>query len=205
MNESKGEKKYGLVVVSAPSGAGKSTLCRHLLSAYGSKLALSISATSRAPRGQEKDGVDYLFFSAEEMKRRADAGHFAEWAQVHDNYYGTLRETLESFWAKKKHVLLDIDVQGAESLKVAYPNHCFTVFIAPPSEKELERRLRSRGTDAETSIQKRLANAKAEMERQNEFDLVIVNDDFDEASRSLEKAVESFMKQMEEGQWPVLP
>jgi guanylate kinase len=192
-----GNDHYGLIVVSAPSGAGKSTLCGALLKNYASRLALSISSTSRAPRGSEAHGQEYFFLSADEFKKQIDQGIFVEWALVHGHYYGTSRETLDQFWSSKKHVLLDIDVQGAESLRHSFGPRAFTVFIAPPSMEVLEQRLRGRGTDAEEVIQKRMQNAIDEMKQRDRFDAVIVNDDFDSAYRELETAVLKFMKGLE--------
>jgi guanylate kinase len=192
---------YGLIVVSAPSGAGKSSLCARLLKDHRDRLELSISTTSRAPRGREIHGVEYYFATPEEFKTRIDQGDFAEWALVHGNYYGTSKSTLRSFWSHRKHVLLDIDVQGSESLRKGYPDRCFTVFIAPPSLEVLEERLRGRGTESEEAIRKRMANAVSEMAQKDHFDLTIVNDDFESAYRALEAAVMDFMKEIEEGAW----
>jgi len=190
---------YGLIVIAAPSGAGKSTLCAHLFRNHPSRLALSISSTSRAPRGSEKHGEEYFFLDSESFQQKMAQGEFAEWALVHGNYYGTSKKMLEDFWAQGKHVLLDIDVQGAESLRKAYPDRCFTVFIAPPSMEELERRLRGRGTETEEAIQRRLANATEEMKHQPKFDLVLVNDDIDRTFRELETAATRFMERIEHG------
>ena len=194
-------QKYGLIVVSAPSGAGKSTLCAELLKKYSNRIALSISSTSRSPRGTEVDGKEYYFLSKKEFKDKIDSNVFAEWASVHDNYYGTSKETLNQFWSHEKHVLLDIDVQGAESLRKTFPDHCFTVFVAPPSIEVLEQRLRGRGTENEAAIQKRMSNAREEMSHLEKFDFVIVNDHFNEAFENLEKEVVSFMDQLESGVW----
>jgi guanylate kinase len=194
-------REYGLIVVSAPSGAGKSTLCTRLLSELSSRLSLSISTTSRAPRGSERDGVEYFFVRAPEFEERIRRSDFAEWAQVHGNYYGTSRSTLTRFWSTGRHVLLDIDVQGTASLKQAYPERTFTVFIAPPSLEVLEARLRGRGTDSEESVQKRMRNAVDEMSRQNEFDQVILNEDLERAYHELREAVTGFMDRLEAGQW----
>jgi len=188
---------FGLVVVSAPSGAGKSTLCGALLKNLSSRLSLSISSTSRSPRGSEVHGKEYFFLSAEQFRHQIDQGIFVEWANVHGNYYGTSRETLDQFWSNRRHVLLDIDVQGAESLRKSFGKRAFTVFVAPPSLEILESRLRGRGTDSEDVIQKRMANAIDEMKQRDYFDLVVVNDDFETAYRELEKAVTSFMDQLE--------
>ena len=116
-----------------------------------------------------------------------------------------MKETIEKFWSQKRHVLLDIDVQGAESLRRVYPDRCFSIFIAPPSIEELERRLRGRNTETEEAIQKRMANARDEMKRQDEFDLVLVNDVFDSAYERLEKVVVDFMDRLEEGKWQKRP
>jgi guanylate kinase len=187
----------GLIVVAAPSGAGKSTLCTHLLKDLGERLSLSISCTSRAPRGTEKHGQEYFFMSRDEFAKKIDEGEFAEWALVHGNYYGTSRRTIESFWSHGKHVLLDIDVQGAELLRKAYPKECFTIFIAPPSIEELERRLRGRATESEEAIQKRMANALAELQEQHRFSLVLVNDEYEQAYEKLAAAVLKFMDERE--------
>lgn len=165
-----------LVVLSAPSGAGKTTLCSRLLADF-TRLRLSISTTTRAPRGQEKNGVAYFFASEAEFKAGIQEGKFAEWAKVHDNYYGTSRKTLEDFFRDGFSVLLDIDVQGAASLKKLYGSRCDTIFIAPPSMQVLEQRLRARGTDSEESIQRRMKNAAQEMSRADEFDHLVINDD----------------------------
>jgi guanylate kinase len=195
------KSKFGLIVVSAPSGAGKSTLCARLLADLSARIALSISSTSRAPRGQEQHGKEYFFLDREEFHQKAQAGFFAEWAHVHENYYGTLKETLENFWSGKKHVLLDIDVQGADSLRKAYPDRCFTIFIAPPSLAELEKRLRGRQTETEAAIQKRMKNAEEEMKRHPEFNLVLVNDDFEQTYQELKISVMKVMDELEAGTW----
>jgi guanylate kinase len=173
-----------LIVISAPSGAGKTTLCQRLLKDFP-ELVLSISSTTRAPRGAEKEGVDYHFISKEEFRRQIEAGRFAEWAEVHGNYYGTSKQVIEHTFALKKSVLLDIDVQGSESLRQAYPRECFTVFIAPPSLGALESRLRSRKTDSEEVIQKRVRNAREEMRRIAEFHQVVINDQLEPAYEEL--------------------
>ncbi len=203
MNES--VSRFGLIVISAPSGAGKSTLCGKLLEDFPERLALSISTTSRAPRGQEQNGKEYFFTDSQDFQNRIAADEFAEWALVHGNYYGTQKATLERFWSSERHVLLDIDVQGAASLKKLYGDRCFTVFIAPPGMEELERRLRGRGTDSEETIQKRMKNAAGEMARQSEFDRIVVNDDFARARAELDKAVREFMDGQESGKWQKAP
>src|SRR3712207_1693695 len=121
-----------LIVVSAPSGAGKTTLCQKLLADFPERLVLSISSTTRPPRGSEKHGREYFFLSREEFEAEIQAGAFAEWAKVHDNYYGTSRHVIDAAFERGRSVLLDIDVQGAASLAEAYPEATYRVFIAPP-------------------------------------------------------------------------
>jgi guanylate kinase len=177
-----------LIVISAPSGAGKTTLCARLLQDFP-ELVLSISSTTRAPRGQEKHGVEYFFLSRPEFESQIQAGRFAEWALVHGNYYGTSKDVIEKAFASGKSVLLDIDVQGAASLAKSYPKETFRVFISPPSVAELEARLRSRGTDSEETIQKRVKNAEEEMKRLPEFDKVVINDQLDRAYTELRELI----------------
>lgn len=191
----------GLVIVSAPSGTGKSTLCGRLLQDLPDIMRLSISTTSRAPRGQEKHGVEYFFVSSDEFQAKIARNQFAEWALVHGNYYGTSKETLESFWRGGFHVLLDIDVQGAMNLKTLYGDRALLVFLEPPSIEELERRLRARATDPEDVIQKRMRNALDELARKADFDAVIVNDDLDKAYLRLKKVVFEFSEQLGAGTW----
>lgn len=173
-----------LIVVSAPSGAGKTTLCQRLLRDFP-QLRLSISCTTRAPRGKEKHGQDYFFLGQDEFKQKIAAGEFAEWAEVHGNYYGTLRSTIEGNLRAGLSVLLDIDVQGAESLRQAFPQEALTIFVAPPSMDELEKRLRARGTDSPESVARRMANARRELQEAAKFDLLITNDHLDRAYTEL--------------------
>lgn len=196
-----GKPKHGLIVVSAPSGAGKSTLCAQLLKELSGRLSLSISSTSRTPRGTEQHGKEYFFVTKDKMMEAVNNKEFAEWALVHGNYYGTMKSTLNDFWSKGRHVLLDIDVQGMDSLRSQYPERSFTVFIAPPSMEVLEQRLRGRDTDSEDAIKKRMSNARDEMKRKDDFDLVIVNDSYPEAYAEFKDACTDFMDQMESGQW----
>ena len=175
-----------LIVISAPSGAGKTTLCQKLLKDFP-KVVLSISSTTRAPRGIEQNGKDYFFLSHEQFKSDIADGKFAEWAQVHGNYYGTSKKVIEDAFRVGNSVLLDIDVQGAASLRKSYPGQSLAIFIAPPNLKELESRLRSRGTDSEETIQKRLKTAVSEMSRSGDFDFVLVNDALDRAYDELKE------------------
>ena len=186
-----------MIVVSAPSGAGKSTLCNRLVAEFPS-IVYSVSCTTRDPRGEEKDGVHYYFLSKREFKERIRNGEFLEHAKVHGNYYGTLEDTVLFAMEEGKHVLLDIDVQGArlirESLVRLDPRHpirrgFLDIFISPPSFEELERRLRGRGTDKEPVVRKRLENAKAEMEHASEYACQIVNDDLEQAYADLKGVI----------------
>lgn len=177
-----------LIVISAPSGAGKTTLCQKLLRDFP-ELILSISSTTRAPRGQEKEGVEYFFLSKDEFEKEIQKGRFVEWAQVHGNYYGTSKTVIESALHSGRAVLLDIDVQGAESLKNSYPEKAVLIFIAPPSIEILETRLRSRATDREEIIQRRLKNAQAELAKATFFHHVIINDSLEQAYSELKKLV----------------
>lgn len=177
------KRRGNIFIVSAPSGAGKSTLCQALLTVYPD-ITYSISHTTRAPRGEEKDGVDYHFITREAFRERIEKGLMAEWAEVHGNYYGTALETLEASVAKGIDVLLDIDVQGARQMCAALPE-CVTIFIMPPSVAELRARLEQRGTDTPATIEKRMKNAEGEMAQRDFYRHVIINDDLDAAVAAL--------------------
>ncbi len=164
-----------LFIVSAPSGAGKTTLCRELLTRFP-EMKLSISHTTRAMREGEVDGVDYHFVDGDLFDSMARQGRFAEWAEVHDNCYGTGIERLEELRMAGVDVLLDIDYQGADQIRSNY-GHGIFVFILPPSVEELERRLRGRGTDRPEVISRRIDNARFEMDQASRYDYIIVNDE----------------------------
>ena len=172
-----------LIVISAPSGAGKTTLCQRLLKDF-EELTLSISSTTRAPRGTEKHGQEYFFLNKAEFEKQINAQRFAEWAQVHGNYYGTSKDVIEGAFKVGRSVLLDIDVQGADSLRKSFPKECYSIFIAPPSLQTLEKRLRARGTDGEETIRKRVRNAADEMKQMSEFHQIVVNDQFEQPTPS---------------------
>jgi len=170
-----------LMVVSGPSGAGKSTVCGQLLRDTD-ELRFSVSCTTRGPRQGERDGVDYRFMSAPEFEELVRADAFLEHAEVHGNFYGTLRSEVEDHIRDGSDVLLDIDVQGARRLRRglgrSFLSRCAVfVFFAPPGFEELSRRLRSRAADTEEVIQRRLHNAKAELAAWREYDYLVVNDD----------------------------
>jgi guanylate kinase len=182
-----------LIVISAPSGAGKTTLCRKLLADFP-ELILSISTTTRAPRGTEREGLEYFFLSREDFEKQIQEGRFLEWALVHGNYYGTSRTTLDHAFQTGQSVLLDIDVQGAEQLRKALPAQCLSIFIAPPSFEELEARLVARGTDQPEIIQKRMIQARLEMAERHRFSHVVVNKNLEQAYAELKNILESKLR-----------
>ena len=175
--------KGGIFVVSAPSGAGKTTLCRSVISELD-RLSYSVSHTTRPARAGERDAVDYFFISKKEFEDKITENYWAEWARVHDNYYGTSRAFLTEKINSGQSILLDIDVQGAEQIKTAFPE-AVSIFVMPPSFDELEKRLRKRGTDSEDVIQHRLENAGREMDRKGWYDFIVINDDFQQARRKM--------------------
>jgi guanylate kinase len=171
-----------LLVLSAPSGAGKTTIARRL-PAREPDAVFSVSATTRSPRGAERDGVDYHFVTPERFAELVAAGALAEWAEVHGRRYGTLRATVEEALAAGRVAIFDIDVQGGSHIKAAWPAETATVFLLPPSPAELERRLRARSTDTEAAIAARLAAARAEVRRGAEgYDYLVVNDVVEDAA-----------------------
>lgn len=172
-----------LFIISGPSGVGKTVLCNRMIERFPSMI-YSISATSRGPRGGERDGQEYFFYTPERFEAEIKEGLFAEWAVVHGNYYGTPRAFLDRQRDSGKHVLLNIDVQGAFKIRKVYPD-AILVFIMPPSIESLENRLRKRNIDSEAVLQQRLKNAREEMAHSGEYDRVVVNDDLDVATESL--------------------
>jgi len=173
------ERRGVALVLCAPSGTGKTTLTYRLRQEFP-RIGFSISATTRAPRAGEEHGRDYFFLSREEFSVRREAGAFAEWAEVHGNFYGTPLKETRALLDAGQDVLFDIDVQGAAQLRLRLPR-CVCVFCFPPSMKELEKRLRGRATDEEASIARRLAAARDEIGQAHWFDFWIVNDTLDTA------------------------
>jgi guanylate kinase len=173
-----------LLILSSPSGAGKTTLAKKLLAEFPA-IGFSISYTTRPPRPAETHGVDYLFVSPGEFERMAAAGDLAEWAQVHGNYYGTARAPVEAALQSGRDILFDIDWQGARDLSRAWPDDTLSVFVLPPDWATLAARLRGRGSDSEAVIERRLANALAEIEHWGEYQEVLINDDLERAYRTL--------------------
>jgi len=174
-----------LFVFAAPSGAGKTTLVHAVVARNQDDLRFSISYTTREPRRNEANGVDYLFVDEEEFMRLRDAGEMLEYARVFDNYYATSRSQIEKHLEDDHSVVLEIDWQGAQQVRESMPD-CVSVFILPPSLAELERRLRDRRTDDPDVIERRLRDARSDISHWDEFDYVIINDDLDDAIVELE-------------------
>lgn len=174
-------KRRGLMLVlSSPSGAGKSTIARNLLE-NDQSLELSVSVTTRARRGSEIDGVHYHFITQREFDRLKDTDALLEWAEVHGNFYGTPREPAEMAMAEGRDMLFDIDWQGAVQLNEKMRADIVSVFILPPSMAELKSRLKRRAEDSDATIERRLKNARVEIEHWREYDFVVINDDLDRA------------------------
>lgn len=183
-----------IVIITAPSGAGKTTITRHLLDRYPDRLAFSVSAATREPRGKEVDGQDYHFMTAQRFRELIEEGAFLEWEMVYEGkYYGTLMSEVERIWTSGRAPMLDIDVKGAMRVMEQHRPICLSIFIKPPSLQELERRLRQRGTDPEDSIRMRLEKADFEMSYADRFDHVIVNDDLQTALASVESIIGDFL------------
>ena len=183
-----------LIIFSAPSGSGKSTIINYLLTQQ-LNLAFSISATSRAPRGTEQNGVEYFFLTPDEFRRRIAAGDFLEYEEVYkDRFYGTLKEQVERQLEAGQNVVFDVDVVGGCNIKRFYGERALSLFIQPPSIEELRRRLEGRGTDAPEVIADRVAKAAYELTFAPKFDRVIVNDDLDRAKAEALQAIRQFLE-----------
>ena len=183
-----------LIIFSAPSGSGKTTIVKELLKIFP-QFEFSISATSRAPRGEEQNWVDYFFLSQEEFRAKVEADEFVEWEEVYaGTCYGTLKSEMERIWAKGNTIFFDVDVMGGINLKRLFGEDACSVFIMPPSVEELERRLRGRGTDAEEVIQKRIAKAEFELSKAPEFDHVVINDVLEDAVNEVSAIISQFLK-----------
>jgi guanylate kinase len=179
-----------IIILCAPSGSGKSTMVRHLLETYPGKYELSISATTRAPRGQEQHGKEYYFISREEFEQHIANHDFIEYEQVYEGlYYGTLKSEIERIQSAGRTIVFDIDVKGGLNLKRIFGDEALAIFVAPPSVEELRRRLESRGDTAADMIEKRLAKAEIEMADAPYFDKIIVNDDLTTAKNELDKLI----------------
>ncbi len=181
------------ILFSAPSGCGKTTIIGELMQ-YFDCFDFSISATSRKPRGEERDGVDYHFLSHDEFMRRVEAGDFLEWEEVYQGTcYGTLKSEVDRIWNNGRVIVFDVDVNGGRNIKRYFGDDALSIFVMPPSIEVLEQRLRSRGTDSEEAIVKRLARSAEELKQAPQFDRTIVNDDLQRAVAETRKAIEDFL------------
>jgi guanylate kinase len=179
-----------LIILSGPSGSGKSTVVKRLLAAFPYRLRLSISVTTRDKRKSEKDGVEYHFWTRERFLDEVNKGGFLEWAEVVGNLYGTPKSEVEPYRDKGMGVILDIDVQGAESVRKLCPDH-LSIFLKASTLEVLEQRLRGRGTEDEASIQRRLANARKELQREREYQHQVINDDLETAVAQVRELIEA--------------
>lgn len=184
-----------IIVLSAPSGTGKSTIIGELMKMPDLNLGFSVSATSRAPRGTEQDGVQYYFLSPDEFAARIERGEFVEWAEVYSGTrYGTLVSEVERVTRCGKNLIMDIDVEGALNVKKRYGDRALLIFIEPPTLQSLEERLRSRATDDDESIRRRLDKAEYEMSFADRYDKVVVNDDLNTAVAEVADNIRAFTK-----------
>ena len=186
--------KGKLIIFSAPSGTGKSTIINWLMQEHSElKMAFSISCTSRAPRGTERNGVEYFFLTPDEFRSRIEAGEFLEYEEVYtDRYYGTLKSQVERQCDAGQNVVFDVDVKGGCNIKQHYGDKALSIFIMPPSVDELRRRLESRATDAPEVIDQRIARAEFEIGFADKFDKVVVNDDLDKAKKEVLGIIKQF-------------
>ncbi|MGQ1783565.1 guanylate kinase [Saccharicrinis sp. GN24d3] len=186
-------KNGKLIIFSAPSGSGKTTIVKNLLE-KDFKMEFSISATTRAPRVNEKHGVDYYFLTPEEFRSKINDDDLLEWEEVYnDKYYGTLKSEVERITSKGNNVVFDVDVVGGLNIKKMYGNRAIAIFVKPPSIKELKKRLEIRGTDSEEVIAQRINKAEEELSYANNFDHIVVNSNLDLAIEQTEKILYNFL------------
>lgn len=183
-----------VIIFSAPSGSGKSTIVSHILKLHP-EMEFSVSATSRAPRGQECNGIEYHFFTADEFRKMIAEDKFVEYEEVYaGSFYGTLKSEVQRIWDKGHVIIFDVDVKGGVNLKKYFGDKALSVFIQAPSVEELRKRLVARGTDSAEAIAKRVAKASEEMTYADKFDYVLVNDDLQKAYAEAEKVVDDFLQ-----------
>lgn len=183
-----------IIVISAPSGTGKSTLISRIINDPCFNLRFSVSATSRKPRGEEKNGKDYYFITADEFRRRIAADEFVEWEEVYaDTYYGTLVSEIKRITNEGANVIMDIDVKGGLNVKRRFGDNTICIFIMPPSIDELRKRLENRATDSPEKIEQRVAKAEEEIGYSQKFDCIIVNDVLDNAEKELRATISTFL------------
>lgn len=189
------EKKYSkIILVTAPSGSGKTSIVRHLMKQFP-QLAFSVSATTRAPRPKEKEGLDYYFITEKDFRKKIHQNEFLEWEMVYEGkYYGTLKSEMERIWAQQKVPILDLDVQGAIHVQQQYPVNTFSLFIQAPSRAELKQRLLNRGSETPESLWARLDKSSYEMTFINHFQNIIVNKDLDRACFEAETVIGDFLE-----------
>ncbi len=186
-------KDKKIIIITAPSGAGKTSITKYLLNKYP-QLSFSVSAATRLPRGKEQNGIDYYFISIEDFEKKIKENAFLEWEMVYEGkYYGTLKTELERIWSKAKTPVLDIDIKGAIHVQQQFMGNSLSIFIEPPSIEELKKRLESRGTETDESIQTRLSKAAYEISFKHHFNKIIVNDDLQKACASTEAAIKEFL------------
>lgn len=183
-----------LIIFAAPSGSGKSTIIKYVMQNADLNLHFSISATSRAPRGEEQNGVEYFFLTPDEFRGKIENGEFLEYEEVYtDKFYGTLRSQVDKQLAAGENVILDVDVNGAKRIKQAYGARALAIFVQPPSIEELRNRLTKRATDAPEIIEQRIERATYELSQAKDFDEVIVNDNLEVAQVEAESLIEDFL------------
>ena len=183
-----------VIIFSAPSGSGKSTIVSHILKLHP-EMEFSVSATSRAPRGQERNGIEYHFFTADEFRKMIAEDKFVEYEEVYaGSFYGTLKSEVQRIWDKGHVIIFDVDVKGGVNLKKHFGDKALSVFIQAPSVEELRKRLIARGTDSAEAIAKRVAKASEEMTYADKFDYILVNDDLQKAYAEAEKVVDDFLQ-----------
>ena len=183
------------MVIIGPSGSGKSTIVNHILKLHP-EMEFSVSATSRAPRGQEKDGVEYHFFTADEFRKMISEDKFVEYEEVYSgSFYGTLKSEVQRIWDKNHVIIFDVDVKGGVNLKKYFGDKALSIFIQAPSVEELRKRLITRGTDSAEAIEKRVAKAAEEMTYADKFDYILVNDDLQKAYSEAEVIVDRFLSE----------
>ena len=184
-----------LIVISAPSGAGKTSIVHQLLKDIP-KLSFSVSASSRERRENEVHGKDYYFLGVEGFQEKIKEDAFLEWEQVYENqYYGTLKSEIERIWSEGKIVIFDVDVVGGLNIKKQYPKQCLSIFIMPPSLEVLAERLIGRGSDSDESVKKRLDKAEKEISKNNQFDTIILNDNFEIACEQTKEVITNFINE----------
>lgn len=183
-----------VIIFSAPSGSGKSTIVSHILKLHP-EMEFSVSATSRAPRGQERNGIEYHFFTTDEFRKMIAEDKFVEYEEVYaGSFYGTLKSEVQRIWDKGHVIIFDVDVKGGVNLKKYFGDKALSVFIQAPSVEELRKRLVARGTDSAKAIAKRVAKASEEMTYADKFDYILVNDDLQKAYAEAEKVVDDFLQ-----------